>query len=110
MPPTFLPREPLAATFRVGMQSAGVGLLASALQNSLQRHDKGAMGIFTRTGGTIALFAAMGAAFTYVDSSVANFRETDDAANGIAFVSSLLASCPLNYNAEEDAQRDLLLA
>lgn len=47
--------------FNLGMsaaaQSAGVGLLVSAVQNSMQKHDKGALGVFTRTGSTIALFS-----------------------------------------------------
>jgi hypothetical protein len=46
----------LGAAFTVGLQSAAVGLFVSAAQNSLQSHNKGAMGVFTRTGGTIGLF------------------------------------------------------
>ena len=42
------------------------------------------MGIFTRTGGTIGLFAAMGASFAFVDRTMANARETEDAINGAA--------------------------
>jgi len=48
-------RQPVNETFNAGLAGAGVGLLASAVQNSLQKHKAGAMGIFTRTGGTIAL-------------------------------------------------------
>ena len=48
-------RQPVKETFNAGLAGAGVGLLASAVQNSLQKHKAGAMGIFTRTGGTIAL-------------------------------------------------------
>jgi hypothetical protein len=33
-----------------GLTGAGVGLFISAIQNSLQTHNKGAMGVFTRTG------------------------------------------------------------
>jgi len=80
---TFTPRQTVPSTFNVAIQGAGIGLLVSALQNSLQQHNAGAMGVFTRTGGTIGLFAAMGAAFTFVDSSVANYREKDDALNGV---------------------------
>jgi hypothetical protein len=46
----------LGAGFTVGLQSAAVGLFVSAVQNSLHSHNKGAMGVFTRTGGTIGLF------------------------------------------------------
>lgn len=54
-------------------------------QRSHPRWQTGAMGVFTRTGSTIAFFAAMGAAFTYVDAQVANIREKDDALNGAAW-------------------------
>lgn len=67
-----------------------MGTFVSAIQNSLHKHNEGARGVFTRTGGTIGLFTAMGAGFTLVDSSVANFRETDDAWNGVALVALLL--------------------
>lgn len=76
----------LQTAIRVTLESAGAGLLVSAVQNALDkcvchlrdvvhpsrgaggacsacaravtnfRHDRGAMGIFTRTGGTIGLF------------------------------------------------------
>jgi hypothetical protein len=43
------------------MSAAGVGFaggfLASAVQNSLVKHNVGAMGVFTRTGGTVATFS-----------------------------------------------------
>ena len=51
----FHKRQPVNETFNAGLAGAGVGLLASAVQNSLQKHKAGALGIFTRTGGTIAL-------------------------------------------------------
>lgn len=54
-PKMFHVRQPVNETFNAGLAGAGVGLLASAVQNSLQKHKAGAMGIFTRTGGTIAL-------------------------------------------------------
>lgn len=81
-PATFVPKDVTPTTFRVGLQSGFVGLIVSSIQNSLSRHDKGAMGVFTRTGGTISLFAAMGAAFTATDATAANLREKDDAING----------------------------
>lgn len=82
----YTPKDVTPTTFRVGLQSGFVGLIVSSIQNSLARHDQGAMGIFTRTGGTIALFAAMGTAFTATDAVAANMREKDDALNGAMFV------------------------
>ena len=37
-------------------QATAVGALASACQNALGTHSKGAVGFFTRTGGTIGFF------------------------------------------------------
>ncbi|KAJ1026798.1 hypothetical protein NDA16_002095 [Ustilago loliicola] len=79
---TFSERSPFADGMTSGAASAGAGLLVSAIQNSVQTHNKGALGVFTRTGSTIALFTAMGGIFSYTDSTVANFRQKDDAING----------------------------
>jgi len=54
----------------------------STVQNALGQHSHGAMGVFTRTGGTIGFFAAMGATFAFTKAFVANERQTDDALNG----------------------------
>ncbi|WFD28385.1 hypothetical protein MNAN1_003395 [Malassezia nana] len=75
-------RQPVNEAFNAGIASAGVGLLASAVQNSLQKHKAGAMGIFTRTGGTIALFTLAGSLFTYASASLANLRQKEDGYNG----------------------------
>lgn len=68
-------------TVKTALQGAGVGLLVSAVQNSLDKHNKGAMGVFTRTGGTIGLFAAMAGIFAGGEAISANVRQTDDAWN-----------------------------
>ncbi|PKI82770.1 hypothetical protein MVES_003178 [Malassezia vespertilionis] len=78
--PVYHPRSPVGAAFNAAGFGAVSGLLMSAVQNSLQKHKGGAMGIFTRTGSTIALFRAFG----YVDASVANSRNKSDAWNGAA--------------------------
>lgn len=36
--------------------AGGLGLVVSAMQNTVQKHTEGAKGVFTRTGGTIGLF------------------------------------------------------
>jgi len=81
---TFQPRASLRYASAVGIQAAGVGALVSAVQNALSSHNHGAFGVFTRTGGTIGFFGAMGAAFALTESVVANTREEDDALNGAA--------------------------
>ena len=56
-PQEFKVRQPINETFNAGAVSALVGLAVSAVQNSLQKHKADAMGVFTRTGSTIALFS-----------------------------------------------------
>lgn len=56
--PVFEERSAVNEGISTGVASAAAGLFMSALQNSLQRHSAGALGVFTRTGGTIALFSA----------------------------------------------------
>ncbi|RSH83445.1 uncharacterized protein EHS24_007129 [Apiotrichum porosum] len=80
----FHQHDTLNIATRITLQSAGAGLLVSAVQNALDRHDRGAMGIFTRTGGTIGLFAGMGFMYSFTQSYVANLREKDDSLNGAA--------------------------
>lgn len=78
------PKPSLRYAAAVGLQGAGVGAVVSAVQNALGTHNKGAAGFFTRTGGTIGVFAAMGATFALTESVVANQRQKDDALNGVA--------------------------
>lgn len=54
---TYSERSAIADGMTSGAASAGAGLLVSAIQNSVQTHNKGALGVFTRTGSTIALFS-----------------------------------------------------
>lgn len=59
--PSVAPYEPKPAVqyaSRVTLQAAGVGFAMSAIQNALGNHSHGAMGVFTRTGGTIGFFGA----------------------------------------------------
>ncbi|CAL1695643.1 unnamed protein product [Somion occarium] len=78
------PKPSLRYASAVGLQAAGVGALVSAVQNALGTHTSGASGFLTRYGGTIGIFAAMGATFALTESVVANTREKDDALNGVA--------------------------
>ncbi|KAF9197241.1 hypothetical protein BGZ49_002420 [Haplosporangium sp. Z 27] len=77
-------KAPIKEGLQAGAIGAGVGLLVSAAQNSVGSHSEGAMGVFSRTGGTIGIFAAMAGVFAATDSAVANVRETKDAWNSVA--------------------------
>jgi hypothetical protein len=41
---------------RVALQAGALGLIVSTVQNALGKHTHGAMGVLTRTGGTIGFF------------------------------------------------------
>lgn len=45
-----------APAFSAGVTSGGVGLFISAVKNSLESHNKGALGVFTRTGWIAGYF------------------------------------------------------
>lgn len=78
------PKQTIAKTTKWGLQGAAIGLVYSTLQNALGQHSRGAAGIFTRTGGTITFFAAMGATFAFTEAAVANQRHKDDSLNSVA--------------------------
>jgi hypothetical protein len=52
----YIPKSSLQSAGIAGLQAGGVGVLVSAVQNALGHHNRGAAGIFTRTGGTIGFF------------------------------------------------------
>ncbi|KAG6898048.1 hypothetical protein C0992_006526 [Termitomyces sp. T32_za158] len=82
--PAYEPKPSLQYASAIGLQAGAVGVFVSAIQNALGSHSSGAMGFVTRTGGTIALFAGMGATFALTESIVANQRRKDDPLNGAA--------------------------
>jgi len=81
---SYEPKPTLKQTFRVTLQAGTVGLVLSTVQNALGKHRHGAMGVVTRTGGTIGFFAAMGATFAFTEAFIANERQKNDALNGAA--------------------------
>ncbi|KAK1766450.1 Tim17/Tim22/Tim23/Pmp24 family-domain-containing protein [Phialemonium atrogriseum] len=72
------PKDAVSAAVTGTIVTGSAGLFVSAIQNSLQKRNVGAWGIFTRTGGTIATFAAVGGAYEFSRNAAANLREKDD--------------------------------
>ncbi|KAH8916210.1 hypothetical protein BT69DRAFT_1257335 [Atractiella rhizophila] len=85
-PPIWHPVPVVSASFTQGAYGAAAGLFFSAVQNAVQSHNKGFMGVFTRSGGTIGLFAALPFVYTFVDGTMQNVREraSTDGINGAA--------------------------
>ncbi|ORY79954.1 hypothetical protein BCR37DRAFT_381374 [Protomyces lactucae-debilis] len=75
------PKDSITLGFSAAGMSAIVGTVVSAAQNSLGKHNFGAMGIFTRSGATIALFATAGGLYAFGEAASSNLRETNDAWN-----------------------------
>lgn len=80
----FEARSVVASAAEMGLYSGGVGLFVSTIQNALSSHNRGAMGVFTRSGGTIGFFALMGATYALVDTLTANSRREHDSLNSAA--------------------------
>jgi len=55
----FEPKTPVANAANVALKAGAVGFFVSSLQNALQTHNYGAMGVFTRTGSTIGFFGML---------------------------------------------------
>ncbi|EEP80640.1 conserved hypothetical protein [Uncinocarpus reesii 1704] len=72
------PRDAISAAARTTLITGSVGLFTSAIQNTLAKQNVGPWGVFTRTGGTVTLFATMGGAYEFVRTASANLREKDD--------------------------------
>ncbi|KAF9118095.1 hypothetical protein BG015_006748, partial [Linnemannia schmuckeri] len=49
-------KAPIKEGLQAGTIGAGVGLLVSAVQNSIGTHSHGATGVVARTGSTIGVF------------------------------------------------------
>lgn len=52
----YQPKDAIGATVKAAMITTAAGAFVSTIQNTLTRQNVGAMGIFTRTGSTIAVF------------------------------------------------------
>lgn len=63
--PIYEDRPSLRNGALVGLQGGGVGVLVASVQNALDHHNRGAMGILTRSGGTIGFFGQLGCLFFF---------------------------------------------
>ncbi|KAF1920605.1 hypothetical protein BDU57DRAFT_508994 [Ampelomyces quisqualis] len=75
---TFHPSDALANTASATLQTTVAGAIVAGVQNTLRKQNVGAMGIFTHSGGLIALFAATGAAYQFTLDATSNLRQKDD--------------------------------
>ncbi|KAG7293736.1 hypothetical protein NEMBOFW57_003793 [Staphylotrichum longicolle] len=72
------PKDAIHAGIYHGLVFGGGGLLFAAVRNSLAKKNVGPWTTFTRNGGIIATFAAVGGAYEFTRAASANLREKDD--------------------------------
>lgn len=53
---SYHPKDAISAALKTTMLTGGVGLFASAVQNTLTKRNVGPLGVFIKTGGTIGMF------------------------------------------------------
>ncbi|KAE8449970.1 hypothetical protein EG329_007109 [Mollisiaceae sp. DMI_Dod_QoI] len=75
------PKDAVKAAINGTMVTGAAGVLVSAIQNTLTKRNVSAWGVFTRTGSTIAVFAAVGGTYEFTRFASANLRERDDTLN-----------------------------
>ncbi|RDW67942.1 putative NADH2 dehydrogenase (ubiquinone) 21.3K chain [Coleophoma cylindrospora] len=75
------PKDAVKACLNGAMVTGSAGAMVSAIQNTLTKRNVNAWGVFTRTGGTIAVFTAMGATYEFSRNAAANLRQKDDSLN-----------------------------
>ncbi|KAF2868908.1 hypothetical protein BDV95DRAFT_577908 [Massariosphaeria phaeospora] len=75
---TYQPHDTLANAASSTLQTTLVGAIIAGVQNTLTKQNVGARGIITRSGGIIALYAAVGATYQITKDSASNLREKDD--------------------------------
>ncbi|KAL3426219.1 Tim17/Tim22/Tim23 family protein [Phlyctema vagabunda] len=75
------PKDAISAAINGSVVSGAAGAMVSAIQNTLTRRNVSAWGVVTRSGGTIAVFTAMGATYEFTKNASANLRQKDDSLN-----------------------------
>ncbi|EWC48003.1 hypothetical protein DRE_02885 [Drechslerella stenobrocha 248] len=72
------PKDALASTIKAISVTGTAGLVVSGAQNALARENRGLLGLFTKTGGTVAMFVLMGGTYAFLKDASANLREKSD--------------------------------
>lgn len=74
----YQPQDAITEAIRVGSLVGAGGFLISAVQNTIQKENVGAMGVLTKFGGTTAIFVGVGTMYGFVSTASSNLREKDD--------------------------------
>ncbi|KAH9819897.1 putative NADH-ubiquinone oxidoreductase [Teratosphaeria destructans] len=77
----YQPKDAVAGAIKATAVTGTAGLFVATIQNTLTRQNYGAFGTFSRFGGTLGVFAAVGGSYEFAKCASANLREKDDAIN-----------------------------
>ncbi|KAL2045626.1 hypothetical protein N7G274_002054 [Stereocaulon virgatum] len=77
----YQPKDAVSETVKVSLIMGAAGLTVSAIQNALTKQNVSGWGVFTRSGGVIGLFVAVGASHAFTAAAAANLREKNDSWN-----------------------------
>ncbi|ROT35746.1 NADH-ubiquinone oxidoreductase 21.3 kDa subunit [Sodiomyces alkalinus F11] len=72
------PKDAVKAAFHAAGVVGTSGFFVAAVHNALQRENVGALSVFTRSGGIIAVFAIGGGAYNFTKIASANLRQKND--------------------------------
>ncbi|KAK1965224.1 Tim17/Tim22/Tim23 family protein [Colletotrichum eremochloae] len=75
------PKDAIKDSIKASLALGGAGFFIAAVRNALQKQNVGAMSVFTRSGGIIAVMAIGGGAYGFTQSAMANLRQKNDAWN-----------------------------
>jgi len=75
------PQDAIGAGIKSSLAVGTAGLFFAAVQTSYAKQNVGAFGVFSRFGGTTALFATMGGTYAFVSTASANLRASNDPIN-----------------------------
>ncbi|CAD6564858.1 MAG: hypothetical protein ASARMPRED_005711 [Alectoria sarmentosa] len=77
----YMPKDAVGLAIESTLITGAAGLAISAIQNTLTKQNVSGWGVFTRSGGVIAMFAASGGIYGFAKAAAANLREKDDSWN-----------------------------
>ncbi|KAF3763864.1 hypothetical protein M406DRAFT_357256 [Cryphonectria parasitica EP155] len=72
------PGDALAAGVKGAMITGAAGLFAASVKNATRKTNVGALSVFTKSGGLIFTFTAVGGTFEFFKQASANLRQKND--------------------------------
>jgi hypothetical protein len=104
--PQYHAKDALGSAVQGGMVGGAAGFVTSAVQNTMANTRVGAMGVFTRTGSTVATMTIVPALYMFAKDASANWREKDDVMN--CSIAGFLAGSSLGLRCTSAAFTTLL--